>query len=126
MKKALQSLGLFLVVLFGMGFSCSAQNGPSVTSVSLSWTQAVAPSGETISGNCVYRGNTVAGVYILPALYCSASPITSYTDTTATPGTWHYAVTAVASSIESQYSADAIAVVPTAITPPATIVIIVK
>lgn len=100
------SIGLFSI-------SATCQNGPSPAPTTvLSWTQG-ANNGTTITANCVYRG-TVAGIYTLPALYCSSTPITTYTDTTVVAGvTYHYAVTAKAGTLESAYSNDATAVIPT-------------
>lgn len=112
--RTLKSILVFMVVLFTASFSC-AQNGPTPPSVKLSWTQSTAPG---VTANCVYRGTT-AGVYALPALFCSTLPITTYLDSTVARGTtYHYAVTAQVAAQESNYSNDAIAIVPAAITPP--------
>ena len=99
------------VLLTSVGATC--QNGPNTPapSVVLTWTQAASPN---VTANCVYRG-TVADTYTLPAIYCSTSPITTYTDTTVVRGTtYHYAVTAkYGTTTESGYSNDATAAVPT-------------
>jgi fibronectin type 3 domain-containing protein len=109
--KLLGRIAFALAVMFtSVGATC--QNGPTAPSVQLTWTQGT-PSA-SITANCVYRG-TVAGTYALPAIYCSTTPITTYTDITVTRGTtYHYAVTAKAGTTESGYSNDASATVPTA------------
>lgn len=92
-----------------------AQNGPTLPSVDLTWNQG---TGLGITANCVYRG-TAPGVYTLPAIFCSTTFITTYTDTTVTRGTtYHYAVTAKIGAQESGYSNDATAAVPSTIAPP--------
>lgn len=103
------------LALFGCAYSCS-QNGPSIPSVSLTWTQSTTPG---ITANCVYRG-AAAGVYTMPAIYCSVAPITAYTDNTVTRGTtFHYAVTAKKASTEGGYSNDVTAAIPLAPAAPA-------
>ena len=109
MKKSLV-LGFLLIAPF-----VACQNGPTQPSVQLSWTQSTSSG---VTANCIYRGAT-AGTYTLPALFCSASPITTYVDNTVVRGqTYHYAVTAQAGAIESAYSNDATAAIPTAPAPP--------
>lgn len=108
--------------------ACNAQNGPTAAStVTLSWTQSTAPG---VTHNCVYRGNS-AGVYTLPALFCSDTPVTTYTDTSVTPGTsYHYAVTAqvgaIGSIAESPYSSDAVAVMPKIPGAPSAVIVVIK
>jgi hypothetical protein len=111
--KRLLSITCF--VLFCCAYSCG-QNGPTPPSVVLTWTQSTGPG--TITANCVYRGAT-AGNYTLPALFCSTTPITTYTDTTVTRGTtYNYAVTAKVGATEGGYSNNAAAAVPLAPAPP--------
>ena len=112
MKAFKYIFSILSLVLLSIGATC--QNGPTQPYISLSWTQGT--GGATVTSNCVYRG-TAAGVYTLPAIYCSTTPITSYTDNTVVNGnTYHYAVTARAGTNESAYSNDAFATVtlPTA------------
>ena len=119
--KAIRKVLLSTAALLFMGGWACSQNGPTAPSVQLSWTQS-ASSG--VTANCVYRGSA-AGVYTLPAMYCSTSPITTWADTSVVRGaTYHYAVTAKAGATESAYSNDAVAAVPVApdapvINPPA-------
>lgn len=95
---------LLPVTLLMAIYSCNAQNGPTPPSVALSWTQSVG-STKAIAKNCVYRG-TITKVYALPALYCSTTPVTTYTDLTVKRGTvYFYAVTAQdVNGAESDYS----------------------
>jgi len=103
------------ILFFAMIFSCQAQNGPTQPSVLLTWQQSTSAG---ITANCVYRGTT-AGVYTLPAIFCSTAPITSYKDTTVQRGqTYQYAVTAKASATEGPYSNNVQAVIPQAPTAP--------
>ena len=90
------------------GYSCG-QNGPTAPSVQLTWTQSTASG---VTANCVYRGSA-SGTYTLPAIYCSAKPIITYTDTNVARGTtYHYVITAQVGATESAYSNDATAAVP--------------
>lgn len=93
-----------IVTVLALAFSCNAQNGPTQPSVTLTWTQSTG-STNPISKNCVYRG-TATGVYSLPALFCSTSPVTTYKDTTVVRGTqYFYVVTAQdTTGAESGYS----------------------
>lgn len=114
MKRLLQATLLAVFVIATNAFTC-AQNGPTQPQVNLTWTQSTTPG---ITGNCVYRGST-AGVYTLPAIFCSTAAITTYTDNSVQASTtYHYAVTAQKGSTESQYSNDATAVVPALPNPP--------
>jgi hypothetical protein len=110
---------LFLVpLMFAFTYACQSQQGPTPNQAVLTWTQAVptATSGP-VTGNCVYRG-TLAGTYILPALGCSSTPITTYTDSTLPAGsTAHYAVTAHFGVLEGPYSND-VAYTPPALSAP--------
>lgn len=102
-----------IYMLFAAVYSCG-QNGPTKPSVVLSWTQSITPG---ITANCIYRGS-VSGQYTIPALYCSTTPIVTYTDATvARGGTYYYAMTARLNAIESGYSNEVAAAVPT-IAPP--------
>jgi hypothetical protein len=94
-------------LFFTLGVHCHGQNGPTVPSVILTWTQGVAPSGVTVTANCVYRSTGTGTTPTPPAIFCSTSPITTYTDTSVTVGTVYvYAVTARGSNnTESTYSA---------------------
>ncbi len=89
-----------------------ALSGDGVNShtVSLTWTASTSPN---ISGYNVYRGTVSGGPY--SKLNSSFVAGTSYTDTTPLAGnTYYYVVTAVNSSnIESTYSIQASADVPT-------------
>lgn len=98
-----------LLIVLALSFAAVAQNGPTQPSVALSWTQS---NSSGVTGNCVYRG-VLAGTYTLPALFCSTTPITSYTDTTIVRGTtYHFAVTAKIGASESGYSNDILVVSP--------------
>ena len=104
------------ILFFAMMFSCQAQNGPTQPSVLLTWTQSATPG---VTANCVYRGTT-AGVYALPAIFCSTAPITSYKDTSVQRGqTYQYGVTAKISATEGPYSNNVQAVIPQAPAAPA-------
>src|SRR5580698_10003059 len=108
MKHLLQSLALTFFVMFTTSFSC-AQNGPTQPSVVLTWTQSVTPG---VTANCVYRG-TVSKTYTMPALFCSATPIITYTDLTVVRGnTYYYVVTAKLGAVESGYSNEVDPTVP--------------
>ena len=77
--------------------SAIAQSGHGIL---LTWTQ---PAGVTVTANAVYRGTTSGGPYTL--LLSSATPITSFLDTTGTTGTnYCYVVTDTAGGVESGYS----------------------
>jgi len=90
-----------VVTLFCCAYSCG-QNGPTVPSVTLQWTQSTTTG---ITANCVYRSTGSGTTPAPPAIFCSTAPITSYVDTTVTVGTVYvYAVTAQASGAESAYS----------------------
>lgn len=104
-----------LAVLLLLSLNSTCQNGPTPPSVQLSWTQSTSSG---VTANCVYRG-AAAGVYVLPALFCSTAPTVSYTDLTVTRGsTYHYAVTAQIGAQESGYSNDVTAIIPPTIPPP--------
>lgn len=113
-----------------MAFACQGQNGPTPVpppSVTLTWVQSGTVG---VTKNCVYRG-AVAGVYTLPAIFCSATPVLTYTDTgVARGGSYHYAVTAQTGAngqiIESQYSGDVVAVVPAGVSAPSAVIVVVK
>lgn len=110
----MKSFAICLLLLFVCSFA-SAQNGPTQPSVSLTWQQSTSSG---ITGNCVYRG-TAAGTYTMPALFCSKTATTSFTDGTVVRGnTYHYAVTAQQGAAESPYSNDTTAVIATGILPP--------
>jgi fibronectin type 3 domain-containing protein len=112
MKRLFDSIAVGIFVLFATSWSCG-QNGPSPASQALVWTQSDSIGVLAATSNCVYRGAT-AGNYTLPALYCSTTPITTYTDLTVVAGTtYHWAVTARdAAGKESQYSNDFVATIP--------------
>jgi hypothetical protein len=106
MKRILQSISLMIFVMSATSWSCG-QNGPTPITAVLTWTQAqpTATSGP-VTGNCIYRG-TSANVYAIPALSCSATPITTFIDSTVAGGTtYHYAVTAHFGTPEGPYSND--------------------
>lgn len=109
MKRLLLNTLLFAFTLLTCSFTCTAQNGPTQPTVALTWTQSTSTG---VTANCVYRGSA-AGTYILPAIFCSTAPITSYIDSTVVASTtYHYAVTAKVGSTESGYSNDVTAAVP--------------
>jgi len=107
MKRALQSFALAVFTVLTMGPACPAQNGPTMPSVVLTWTQS---SSTGVTKNCIYRG-TVAGTY---GTAISCIPVgTTYTDSGPVAGTtYFYAVTAQVGSAESAYSLPAQVVVP--------------
>lgn len=115
MKRFIQSLSLFLVVLFTTSFAC-AQNGPTpvpVPSVSLSWVQSTGPG--TITSNNVYRCTGTGCVPAPPAVKTLTTPGTAYVDLTVLANTTYvYAVTASSSAGEGGYSNTVTAVVPVA------------
>jgi hypothetical protein len=78
-------------------------------SVSLSWND----SGSGVAGYKVYRGNTSGGPYT--QINSSLDTAASYSDSSVTSGqTYYYVTTAVdASGLESTYSNEAQAVIPT-------------
>jgi hypothetical protein len=78
-------------------------------SVALSWN----PSSSTVSGYNVYRGSQSGGPY--SKVNSSLAPATTFTDTSVQAGlTYFYVVTAMdASSQESVFSNQAVAVIPT-------------
>ena len=91
------------ILILLCAFSCHAQNGPTVPSVVLSWTQSTTTG---VTGNCVYRSLGSGTTPAPPAIFCSTTAITTYTDTTVTVGdVYVYAVTALANGAESAYSA---------------------
>jgi fibronectin type 3 domain-containing protein len=99
---------LACLLCFASSLACG-QNGPTQPSVMLAWTQSDSPG---VTANCVYRG-TASKTYALPALFCSATPIVTYTDTMVTRGTtYYYAVTAQFGKAESAYSNEVAALVP--------------
>ena len=127
MKKIIVVASLISAVLLLSAYSCG-QNGPTPPSVTLAWAQAVPPSGSSVSFNCIYRSTGVATTPVPPALYCSSTPIVTYTDTTVARNTTYvYAVTAsipAAASgtyVESAYSGTVTTPIPSLpgnITPP--------
>ncbi len=94
--------------LSGTGSQTQAQNPPTQSSVNLSWD----PSSSAVIGYYVYRGSQSGGPY--SKLNSSASANTSYADSTVSAGaTYYYVVTSVnAESVESAYSNQVTAVVP--------------
>jgi fibronectin type 3 domain-containing protein len=110
MRKAIQSCALAVVVVFSTAYSCQSQTGPSQPTVSLAWTQSTATG---VTANCVYRSVGASSVPAPPAIYCSPTPVTAYTDATVSANTTYvYAVTAKVGQTESSYSNTATAVVP--------------
>lgn len=121
MKTLLRVVLLVIVTVFTVAYSCG-QNGPTVPSVALSWTQSTSSG---VTANCVYRSTGASSTPAPPAIYCSTAPVTTYTDTTvAASTTYVYAVTAKAGSTESAYSGTATAAIgappsaPTSLTTP--------
>jgi fibronectin type 3 domain-containing protein len=111
--KILKSFCLSLFVMLSCSWACG-QNGPTQPSVILAWTQSTTPG---VTANCVYRG-LASKQYVIPALYCSSTPITNFTDTTVSRGTtYFYAVTAQVSGTESGYSNE-VSAMPIPINPP--------
>lgn len=68
-----------------------------------------------VTSNNVYRSTTQGGPY--SEIYSSSSPITTYSNTSVSPGTYYYVITAVNANGESAYSGEATAVVPGSSTP---------
>jgi hypothetical protein len=68
-----------------------------------------------VLSNNVYRGSTSGGPY--SKIYSSSSPITTYSNTSVSPGTYYYVVTAVSSNGESGYSNEVTAIIPGSSTP---------
>ena len=68
-----------------------------------------------VLSNNVYRSSTSGGPY--SEIYSSSSPITNYDNTSVSPGTYYYVVTAVNSNGESVYSNEVTAIVPGSSTP---------
>jgi fibronectin type 3 domain-containing protein len=78
-------------------------------SVLLTWNASTSPS---ISGYNLYRGTVSGGPYT--KITGSLVPSTSYVDNSVTSGqTYFYVATTVANSMESSYSTEVTAVVPT-------------
>lgn len=111
----LRSILVLPLMYFAVAFACQAQQGPSPTpTVVLSWTQSTSAG---VLRNCIYRGTDGPSQYTLPAIFCSATPITTYTDTNVTRGqAYRYAVTSqtgtLGSIAESQYSSEVAVTVP--------------
>jgi fibronectin type 3 domain-containing protein len=81
---------LLLIALLAVSLSAFASH-----QVALSWTQTTDP----VALNCVFRSATSGGESPANPLFCSTSPITSYTDSTVAAGaTEYYTVDAVSSS----------------------------
>jgi hypothetical protein len=78
------------------------------------WMNSGNTCGPVLSNN-VYRSTTSGGPY--SEIYSSSSPITTYSDTSVSPGTYYYVVTAVNSNGESLNSNEVTAVVPGSSTP---------
>jgi hypothetical protein len=78
--------------------------------VALSWTQTIDP----VALNCVFKSATKGGEVITNPLFCSATPITTYTDSAVAAGdSWFYTTTAVsAKGVSSVFSNETNAVVP--------------
>ena len=94
------------VINAGLGGTCQTD---STHSVSLSWTASVSSN---VSGYNMYRGTTAGGPFT--KVNSTLIIATSYQDTTVQAGqTYYYVATAVDSSaIESAYSNQAPAVIP--------------
>lgn len=95
----------------------TAPTSPGNHQVQLTWTQS---TGTGITGNNVYWYTLTSGSCVttgpFTSLFNSATPITTYTELNVSAGTYCYAVTAVAGSVESPYSAPAQAVVTDVLT----------
>jgi hypothetical protein len=94
------------VINAGLGGTCQTD---SAHSVSLSWTASVSSN---VSGYNLYRGTTAGGPYT--KVNSTLIVATSYQDTTVQAGqAYYYVATAVdGSAIESAYSNQAPAVIP--------------
>src|ERR1019366_1633338 len=68
-----------------------------------------------VTSNNVYRSLTSGGPYT--EIYSSSSPITTYSNTSVSPGTYYYVITAVNSNGESVNSNEVTAIVPGSSTP---------
>ena len=79
-------------------------------SVVLTFTQ----SSDPVALNCVFRSATKGGENPQTPLFCSTSPITTYTDTAVAAGdNWFYTVDAVSSKgVSSPFSNETNAVIP--------------
>ena len=91
---------------------------PTQFSVQLSWTQSATPG---VISNCVYRSIISGGPYT--QLQCSSNPAISYLDSTVVEGnTYDYVTTAIVPengvNVESPYSNEAQAVVPSPVAAP--------
>jgi fibronectin type 3 domain-containing protein len=93
-----------------MNFIATAVPAPIQHTVTLSWAASVSPN---IMGYKVYRGSVSGGPYTLVS--GSLVGTTAYADSSVSSGqTYYYVTTAVDSSnVQSAYSNEAIAVVPT-------------
>jgi hypothetical protein len=108
-----------LVIMTGMLAFASAlwgQNGPTLPTVTLKFVQSTSTG---ITGNCIYRATGATSIPAPPAIFCSTSPIVTWTDTTVAPSTTYvYAVTAKAGAAESAYSNSTTAITPANPNPP--------
>jgi hypothetical protein len=110
MKRTLHSAVLTLAVIFSAAYSCHSQNGPTLPTAVLTWTN---PANPGLTANCVYRSTGAGSVPAPPAIFCSKTPVLTYTDTTvAGATTYNYAVTAQIGTAEGAYSNVEPAVVP--------------
>jgi fibronectin type 3 domain-containing protein len=92
-----------------LNFSAAAIPAPVVHSVSLTWNSSTSPN---VSGYNVYRGTAAGGPYAK----LTASPIiaTSYIDNSVASGRiYFYVASTVSGSMESAYSTEVKAIVPT-------------
>src|SRR5271170_3883533 len=113
MKHKLLTAPLMFLALM---YSCHAQNGPTQPTVALTWTQS---NSTGITENCIYRSTGGGTTPAPPAIFCSLTPITTYTDSTVAANTTVvYAVTAKVGQTESGYSVTAQAVIPANPNPP--------
>jgi fibronectin type 3 domain-containing protein len=101
----LKNFFLFAILSLSWSVNATAQH-----SVSLTWTQTLDP----VALNCVFKAATAGGENLKQPLFCSTSPITTYTDSAVAAGdSWFYVVTAVsAKGISSKASNEINAVIP--------------
>lgn len=96
------------VINASLGGACVTGTGAVAHSVSLNWT---ASTSSGVTGYKVYRGTASGGPY---SLLTTVGTTTSATDGSVTSGqTYYYVLTAVAGGVESSYSNQAQAAIPT-------------
>lgn len=96
------------VINASLGGACVTGTGAVAHSVSLNWTVS---SSSGVTGYKVYRGTASGGPY---SLVTTVGTTPSATDSSVTSGqTYYYVLTTLAGGVESSYSQQAQAVIPT-------------